>query len=60
MRQSARELLKRLLEPVRRAAGRFVLPPHIAQNTIIWKAARLITAEQVPGDYLEFGVFRGR
>jgi O-methyltransferase len=54
---------KAILRPFREAAGRFVLLPRVDEEhfkaTIIYKAAQIITAELVQGDYLEFGVFRG-
>ncbi len=42
--------------------GKFVIlptPSVPSQDTIIYKAARLIAAEKVVGDYLEFGVYTG-
>ena len=54
---------KAILRPFREVAGRFVLLPRVDEEhfkaTIIYKAAQIITAELVQGDYLEFGVFRG-
>jgi hypothetical protein len=62
---------KALLAPLRRAAGSFVQPAFasvddvqrieqaIGRDSIIHKAATLIAAEQVEGDYLEFGVYQG-
>jgi hypothetical protein len=59
-------VLKSALLPLRKAGGRFFIPPPqppspspLPQDTIIWKAAQITLAELVAGDYLEFGVFRG-
>lgn len=57
-----RRTLKRIFNPVRRlaAAARFIsadAPP--VEQTIIYKAAHIIAAEKVEGDYLEFGVYAG-
>jgi hypothetical protein len=49
-------MLKRLVLPLRSAATRLV---DTSGETIVSKAATLLTAEQVEGDYLEFGVFAG-
>ncbi|MGH9450708.1 MAG: TylF/MycF/NovP-related O-methyltransferase [Terriglobia bacterium] len=51
--------LKSALFPVRRAGARFFNLDENRQNSIIYKAAQIISAELVEGDYLEFGVFRG-
>jgi O-methyltransferase len=50
-------MFKRILYPIRRLAARFVNVDYT--NTIIHKAATLIAAEKIEGDYLEFGVYRG-
>jgi O-methyltransferase len=55
--------LKATLRALRQAAGRFVIlppPPKSKQDTIIWKAAEILSAELVEGDYIEFGVYQGR
>ncbi len=62
-------LLKRILRPFRVAMGKLVLLPERpyvqpeldwnASMTLIEKAARFIVNDKIPGDYLEFGVFRG-
>lgn len=45
---------------MRLAAGKFAISVEAQQySSIIYKAAQIISAEQVQGDYLEFGVFRG-
>lgn len=57
-----KRFLKRLLRPVRRLAGRFVLPmdSDLMKNLMpIHLVATFVCAENIPGDYLEFGVFRG-
>ena len=56
-----RETIKRLLLPVRRLAGRFVLDEnnYTGGHGCIHTAASFIAWNQVDGDYLEFGVFRG-
>jgi hypothetical protein len=55
-----KETVKRMLQPVRRLAARFVnVEPVTSEDGIMRKAASLIAAENVEGDYLEFGVFRG-
>jgi O-methyltransferase len=50
-----------ILGPLRRAAGRFVLPPEdlALSGSIFYKAAKLLFCEQIKGDYLEFGTFQG-
>ena len=59
MRRSLTSRLKSAIRPLRVAAGRFVVPGEPPTSTIIHKAAEIVSSEQVPGDYLEFGVFRG-
>jgi O-methyltransferase len=56
-----RSLIKRVLKPVRELAGHFVLDNsnYIGGNGCIHTAASFIAWNQVEGDYLEFGVFRG-
>ncbi len=55
-----KQMLKRILYPVRKLAARFVnIDPVTFENTITYKAANIIAAEKVEGDYLEFGVFTG-
>lgn len=51
--------LKSTLLPMRKAGGRFFGVGTSQENTIIYKAAQLLSAELVEGDYLEFGVYRG-
>jgi len=58
-------LFKRMLHPVRRAARRFALLPlpedgdFIGAHGCIRAAASFMTWNQIPGDYFEFGVYRG-
>jgi O-methyltransferase len=54
-----KQFLKSAIRPLRVAAGRFVVPAEPPTSMIIFKAAELTSTEQVEGDYLEFGVFRG-
>jgi O-methyltransferase len=56
-----RKLVKRLLLPLRRLAGRFVLSDdnYTGAHGCIHTAASFIAWNQIEGDYLEFGVFRG-
>ena len=57
-----KETIKKLLLPVRRLAGEFVLLPagnYIGNHGCINAASSFITWNQVEGDYLEFGVFEG-
>ena len=57
-----KQTLKRILHPVRELAFRFVnvkVPSKINTGSIIAKAASMIAANRVEGDYLEFGVFAG-
>lgn len=55
-----KQILKRILYPVRKLAARFVNIDEVtSDNTIIYKSAMIIAAEMVEGDYLEFGVFAG-
>jgi len=66
-------LIRRLLLPLRRAAWRFVLCPDtlitirreiytesLRDDSIVYKAAKILGAEKVEGDYLEFGVLGGK
>lgn len=56
-----RDTVKRLLLPLRRLAGRFVLNEnnYTGAHGCIHTAASFLAWNQVDGDYLEFGVFRG-
>jgi O-methyltransferase len=49
--------LRTALLPIRAVGANFFHPFH--QESVVWKAAQLCFSELVPGDYLEFGVFRG-
>lgn len=59
--------MKKILNPIRRIVGRFVLNTELTdrlddlqlRSTILYKSARIIAAEKIKGDYLEFGVFSG-
>jgi hypothetical protein len=59
MSPSLKAAIKSALRPLRAAAGHFVIPVEAPTSSVIYKAAEIISAEQVEGDYLEFGVFRG-
>lgn len=59
MRRSLTFRLKAAIRPLRAAAGRFVISPEPPTSTIIYKAAEIVSSEQIQGDYLEFGVSRG-
>lgn len=51
-----------MVRPLRLLAGRFVLPEDrgfIGQHGCIRTAASFVTWNQIEGDYLEFGVYRG-
>jgi len=55
-------VVKRILRPVRRLAARFVLPDEsnvVGRYGCIYTAASFVTWNQIEGDYLEFGVWRG-
>ncbi len=59
-----KKLIHKLLHPVRLAARRFVmLPPveksYTGEHGCIRTAAQFVTWNQVPGDYCEFGVYKG-
>ncbi|MFN0186062.1 MAG: TylF/MycF/NovP-related O-methyltransferase [Aquabacterium sp.] len=56
-----RETLKRMLLPLRRMAGRFALNEnnYTGTNGCVHTGASFIAFNQIEGDYLEFGVFRG-
>jgi hypothetical protein len=56
-----RQTLKRLLLPLRRLAGSFVLDEasYASAHGCIRAAASFTAWNQVEGDYLEFGVFKG-
>ena len=64
--KSLKFILKSVLLPFRKVAGRFVIlpepshaiSPEMAQS-ILYKAAKITSMEIVDGDYLEFGVFQG-
>jgi len=54
--------LKKIVNPLRKFAGRFVIPPanyDITFHSPISIAAEFVCAECIEGDYLEFGVFKG-
>ena len=53
--------VRRVLRPLRVAAGRFVITErnYIGAHGCIHTAASFVTWNQVEGDYLEFGVYRG-
>lgn len=52
--------LRAILRPARILAGKFViLPPGSTDTPIFLKAASVTSAEQLEGDYLEFGVYTG-
>jgi hypothetical protein len=52
--------LRSLLRPLRILAGKFViLPLGSTETPIFLKAASMTSADQVEGDYLEFGVYGG-
>ena len=52
--------LRSVLRPLRQLAGRFVLlPVGSAEAPFFFKAAHITSAEQVEGDFLEFGTYRG-
>lgn len=57
-----RQLIKRLLHPLREAAGQFVINPnnYIGANGALRTGASFVAWNQVEGDYLEFGVFEGQ
>lgn len=59
MRSGLVASVKSLIRPLRVAAGRFAIPGEPPSSSIIYKAAELLSSEQVEGDYLEFGVYRG-
>jgi O-methyltransferase len=56
-----KESLKRLLLPLRRAVGRFAINDNNYTGTdgCIHTGASFVCWNQIEGDYLEFGVFRG-
>jgi O-methyltransferase len=51
--------LKSLLRPIRVAGGRFFIAPPDFRQTIVWKAAQMLSSDLVEGDYVEFGVYNG-
>jgi hypothetical protein len=51
-------LLKQLLNPGGKLLAR-LCAPHLASSKPISLAADFVFAEAVPGDYLEFGTFKG-
>ncbi len=67
LRNTLKDILMKILRPARLAVGRFGITPDILERlndmqlrtTILYKAARLIAAEKIHGDYLEFGVYSG-
>jgi hypothetical protein len=55
-----KQTLRRILYPIRKLAAKFVtVDVPISEDPIIFKAANLIAAEKVDGDFLEFGVSSG-
>jgi hypothetical protein len=52
--------IKNVLYPFRKLTAKFVKVDLIpSENIIIRKTAYIITAKQIEGDYLEFGIFSG-
>lgn len=55
--------IRKIIEPLRSAGGRFFIPPKLSggvnEDSIIYKAATLVSFDKIEGDYLEFGVFTG-
>ncbi len=52
--------MKNILRPLRRLVGRFVAEESFEKELKpVDLAARYICSEDIPGDYLEFGVFKG-
>lgn len=49
------EIIKRVRDIVRNGMN----VPNPMYDTIIWKAANFVIKQQIEGDYLEFGVYRG-
>ena len=56
MRKFLSRSLKRIILPLRRLLARLMLNE---EDTIFWKAAIFISRNEIKGDYLEFGVFKG-
>ncbi|TKB73526.1 MAG: hypothetical protein E8D45_09015, partial [Nitrospira sp.] len=59
-----KDFLRKVLLPIRRLAGKFILPPggtytYIGRHGCIHAASSFITWNQIEGDYLEFGVWEG-
>jgi len=54
-----KRMLKRLVYPLRKMAGRFMVIDPLSHLRPIDLAANYVCAEAVDGDYLEFGTFRG-
>lgn len=54
-------VLRSLLYPVRRLMDKFILLPEDAglSDMLIYKAAAFVAADQIEGDYLEFGLYAG-
>ena len=53
------ELFKWMLRPIRFLASRFIIHPEVKDHSPIAMAANFVHSENIDGDYLEFGVFRG-
>lgn len=55
-----RNFAKRVLSPLRRLGSRFVSDPaRVDKETMVYKAGFIASADNVEGDYLEFGVMAG-
>jgi O-methyltransferase len=58
-------IARRVLRPLRKAAGRFVILPEANEGSFVGEhgclraAASFVAWNQIEGDYLEFGVFKG-
>lgn len=61
VQKKMKEKFKKALFPIRRLAARFILPDYnpLASPIPIVLAANYICVEEIDGDYLEFGCFRG-
>jgi hypothetical protein len=59
MDSKVKNLLKRILYPLRKFMGRFIITDSDRTQMLFYKAGRFVAADKIEGDYLEFGVYLG-
>ena len=58
MKAKIKRILARLLYPLRRLMGRFIIIEDVTQG-LFYKAGKFVAGAKINGDYIEFGVYSG-